>query len=361
MQRFLRAAGRDAKDNANSRAGPQGYGARKRLRKTTHETWSKEVRTLDLRCYAIAFCIATIVTGCDGPQASIAVPGAQRLLQTPVVNGQSLLWVSESSKIDVLTYPQGALIGRYLNVTPAGECADSAGDVLITNWGNADILIFNRGNLGPPFTVNDPGFYVGDCGIDPATGDLAVTNALTSGSKAGSVGVYTNLQGSPKLFTIKNFYTYYFCSYDNSGNLFVVGTDNSSPTTHVEFAELPKGGSRFSLLKVNKTLTSPGGVLWDGSHIVLADPNASVIYQLQISGSQAKVVGTTKFAAPRPVGQFWIVPPKGKQSAILIARPVGGGTYESVSYWKYPAGGKPIKTISGFQGVGGVTVSIAPY
>lgn len=317
--------------------------------------------------FALTIGAFLLFAGCGVSQGSGGVPGAtgsSMQVAPRALRGQNLLYVADPGRgsVDVLTYPQGKSVGAFYNVTPAGECVDSAGDVFVADYQSAEVLIFERGVFGPPVIVNDPGYDAQGCSIDPTTGDLAVTNSSNFSSKAGSVAIYANFSEPPTIYTIPKFYYYDYCGYDNDGNLFVDGIDSKEPLPHIEFAELIKGGSSFSNIKVEKKLTSPGAVQWDGTYIALGDPDAAVLYRLEISGSRAKVVGTTRFKGPKPLGQFWIVPAIGKKGAVLVSRSTAGGTYEDVAYWKYPAGGSAIKTISNdFRAPVGITVSVAPY
>jgi len=294
-----------------------------------------------------------------GASGAIAQQGT-----APAWKRATSLYLSDREWVDVLTYPQGKVVGRFGNLTPAGQCADSTGDVFVTNGGNADILIFQQGYFGPQKALNDPGFYAEQCSVDPTTGNLAVANTTSLGSKAGSVAIYTSFpSGTPTLYTIPKFYYYYYCAYDDEGNLFVDGTGNVGPLPHVMVAELAKGSSTFTIIKVHKKLTSPGSMQWDGKYMALGDPDAGMLYRLQINGSRAQIVSSTKFAGRKPLYQFWLTPVTdlGKyRGKLLIAQECCGGTNQSLGYWKYPAGGRAIQSISGFNGIAGVALSVGP-
>jgi hypothetical protein len=320
-----------------------------------------------LRCL-LGFCAACLLLeGCAVPSATVAPGGPVPDAARPNLRGQNLLYVSGGRFVTILTYPQGRTVGRFPNVEAGGECADSLGDIYVTSA--QSILIFYRGDLGPPTVLNDPGFVASGCAVDPTSGDLAVTNALSTGSQAGSVAVYTSLYTSvynpPKLYTIPKFYLYAYCSYDSNGNLFVDGTDNANPLPHVKFAELAKGNATFSNLRLSKKLTSAGGVQWDGKYIAIGDPVAGMLYQLQVSGLRAKAVSSTKFNSPKPLGQFWIAQATNRigkyRGQVFISTICCGSTYLNIGYWKYPAGGSPIKTIPGFAGPYGLAVSVPSY
>ncbi|HEY2476919.1 MAG TPA: hypothetical protein VGI19_19210 [Candidatus Cybelea sp.] len=318
------------------------------------------------RC-ALSCAVFLMLVGCGGlpsPSMSpISASGAMARGTSPAWKRATSLFISGDVEwVDVLTYPQGKVVGGFGNLAPKGLCADSTGDVFVTNGGNADILIFGRGDLGPPTVLKDPGFYADECAVDPTTGNLAVANAATLESKAGSVAVYTSFpSGTRTLYTIPKFYWYYYCAYDDKGNLFVDGTNNVAPYYPVTLAELAKGSSRFTLIKVHKKLTSPGSMQWDGKYMALGDPDAGKLYRLQINGSRATIVSSTKFPGHKPLGQFWLTPVTalGKyRGKLLISQECCGGSNYRLGYWKYPAGGRPIKSISGFSGIYGVALSV---
>jgi hypothetical protein len=278
--------------------------------------------------------------------------------------GQDLLYVSGGNWVTLLTYPQGRTVGRYVEPFASGECADSIGDVYVAD-GQDGILIFRRGYLGPPTVLSDPGFYANGCATDPASGALAVTNSASTASQAGSVAIYAYGSGTRTLYTIPKFFTYAYCSYDDIGNLFVDGTDDASPVAHVKFAELAKGSNAFSDLRLDQKLRSAGGVQWDGKYIAIGDPDAAVLYRLKVNASHARAVSSTKFNSPKPLGQFWIAretSPIGKyRGKVFISTICCWSTYAGIGYWKYPAGGSPIKTLSGFAGPYGFALSVPSY
>jgi hypothetical protein len=131
-------------------------------------------------------------------------------------------------------------------------------------------------------------------------------------------------------------YYYVFCGYDNEGNLYVDGFNAGSV---FEFAEVPSGGSSFTHITLNQSIGFPGGVQWDGKYVAVGDLDNDIIYQFTISGSAGNKVGSTPLNNGSYVQQFWI------QDKKVIGPSNGNG---SAMFWKYPAGGKPTKTLTGF-------------
>jgi len=127
-----------------------------------------------------------------------------------------------------------------------------------------------------------------------------------------------------------------FLGYDNQGNLFV---DGSSASGQGALAELPKGGNSMMNLMLSQELKKMGSLQWNGGYITV---NGASICRLQISGSEARVVGQTKLdGAYGKWGDFWI------QGDTVIAphfsAPHNG---RQVGFWHYPAGGKAYKVIT---------------
>jgi hypothetical protein len=328
---------------------------------------------MGLERYAFSVCAATLMlAGCGVSQppipagwelqsSAMAAQTSRGARMLPNVKSADLLYVADSAanKVDVLTYPQGALVGSFHTgvATPGGECVDSVGNVYVTNSSDSNILIFYHGSLDPPNTISDPGYYPSDCSFDVPTGTLAVVSGLTSHSGPGSVAIYPNHSYIGKIYKIRGLSLYTYCGYDNKGNLFVDGFDTGSK---VQLAELAKGASRFSRITIDKSVISAGPIKWDGKYLAFGDSSTNSIYRLRIRGSRATIVGSTTFKKNAgPIRAFWIVP--GSKGDTLIAGANSGGTrYLSVKYWAYPKGSS-IKQIHGFVFPYGVAVSLAHH
>lgn len=111
-------------------------------------------------------------------------------------------------------------------------------------------------------------------------------------SSTGNVAVFTGARGSPTIYgaNVEGGY----CGYDDAGNLFVGGLKYQG----YALSELPAGGSTFSVFPIDAPVGTPGQIQWDGTYITWQSSNAQgdqTVSRLAISGSQAKVVGTTHF------------------------------------------------------------------
>lgn len=92
----------------------------------------------------------------------------------PEAKSEDLLYVSTSGGVAVYSYPAAVLVGTLSLLSPAGLCADNAGNVWIT--GNQQIFEYAHGGSQPIATLDDSGYSSKGCAVDPTTGDLAVTN-----------------------------------------------------------------------------------------------------------------------------------------------------------------------------------------
>jgi DNA-binding beta-propeller fold protein YncE len=250
----------------------------------------------------------------------------------------SLLYVSDTATNDVYfyTYPRGKFVGALTGFDyPQGLCADSRGDVFIDDANAHEILEYAHGGQTPIATLLDGTRDPEGCSVDPTTGNLAVTD-----NGPGSVAIYRNARGKPKHYHEPNQYyhlsQYFFCGYDDAGNLFVDGVNYSSSPTF-KFAELPKGGKRLVNLVLDQSIGWPGGVQWDGRYLAVGDANSGIVYQFRISKKHGTLEGTTPLEGSSGVNQFWIAGPR-------IIGPNANGI--NVMLWKYPVGGSPIRVIA---------------
>lgn len=264
---------------------------------------------------------------------SVTIAKPQRTWIDPAAKGEALVYVTNRSTgdINILSYPQGVPVGAISGfVEPEGECVDAAGDVFITDSQTATISVFAHGGVVPIRTLAYPHAQPYDCSIDPATGNLAVTNRLFSRKPHSAVAIYTAGQGLPTTYAHAAFQTLY-CGYDNEGNLYLDGSDHRT-----EVAELPHGGSTIVNVQLDQPIARQGSIQWDGQYVVLASLNPPVAYRVAFSGRSGTIVGSTSLDGTIGLNRVWIEGDK-----IL-----GAGTY--VYTWPYPAGGSPVRRYTGF-------------
>lgn len=271
---------------------------------------------------------------------------------------QDLLYVSVggyANSVDVFTYPQGESVGVLTTPSESqGLCADQKGNVYVTSFFNTssyaegDIFVYAHGGSNPARVLHDGTARPMGCSVDPGTGNLAVTNycSITS-CKNGNVAIFAQAKGTPKEYKDSTFVYYFYCGYDDKGNLFVDGYGNRYG--EFRFAELPKGGTKFTNVSLTAKITEPGGVQWDGKNMTVGDQKGHVY---RIAGTSGKVVGTTTLRgsgknASVGIAQYWI------EGTTLV----GPGTI--VGFWHYPQGGSPYKVFGRDFGGVGAAVSVA--
>lgn len=268
----------------------------------------------------------------------------------------ALLYVSDYDRnaVEIRTYPAGSVAGRLTGIDePEGECADEHGNVWITSDLPTQLVEYPHGGTDRMATLPDTGGYPVGCAVDPATGNLAVTNFSTDGWEAGSgtIAVFKGAKGRAQLYPSSLNFPF-FCAYDASGNLFADGLNGYG---HFQLAELVKGASAFTSIALSGTIYYPGAVAWVGKYLAIGDQlyqdkTASAIYQVSISGSQATIEGTAPLLGAQDVLQFWI--DRGR----VVGPDVEGG---DVGFWTYPKGGEATKTLTDFREPIGAVVSRA--
>lgn len=291
--------------------------------------------------------------------AITAHPDHSRSWMDPDAKKDDLFYISDNGTDDVYIYAYEPGRGKTLVGTltgfssPKGICVDKAGNVFITNQvplrvGPSTVVEYAHGGTHPIATLIDSAYYPYGCSVDPVTGNLAVTNASTSYSYGpGDVAIYPNAKGAPINYLDSDFDQYFFCGYDNKGNLFVDGLSSGSAS---EFAKLPKGSKTLKSITLNQTVQLPGGVQWDGKYVAIGDQIAATIYQFNVSGSVGTKVGITPLNGGNYVRQFWIYGRK-------VIGPDNQGA--NVKFWNYPGGGTATKSINNFKYPIAATVSPA--
>ncbi len=350
---------------------------RVQVRWKRNEEGSECVRLLSLTRRFIGFgAIVAVLTACGGSQGQSAVPspaapGGMLRAQTggspgamqrspsgkhssridPAASGRTLIYAGGDQRSFVFT-TDGKLIGN-ITQTALGTCSDENGDVFFT--GVNSIVEFAHGGTTPIASYAVPGTAY-SCSIDPVTGDLAAVVFCLTGC-GESVVVLTTPGMLPQSYSDSTMPSLLYCAYDNSGNLFVDGYASSQ----FGLAELPAGGNALQNITVDQNIQFAGQIQWDGQYIAVTTTIHPAIEQVQVTGSTATVVGTTELygVGPRST-QSWIYRDK-------IIVPTGNSRARSTNilFWKYPAGGYPVRTITGFIGKGhaevtGVTVSVPP-
>ena len=317
---------------------------------------------MNIHISVLASVVIVALSGCGGGLSPSGVPGsipgATRFepLRSPIApkaRGESLLYASSVNNCDVyvFTYPRGRIV-QTINVCdlgfgPAfGLCTDKAGNIFMDMGAGFSVFEFAHGGTQPIAQLESGTLLPVGCSIDRKTGDLGVA------SVTGSLAVYKNASGDPAIYSLSDIEAFYFCTYDDHGNLFAAGEHSNSSFALVE---LPKGAGALREISVNGTITPGYGLQWDGQHLALGAAQTSsqfVVDRIRVSGRRATVIGTTTLDASAnssvPV-EFWI------QGKTIIQPQAENG---QIGFWNYPAGGEQIRDI-GLPGsmLSGVTVS----
>ncbi|MGC1380686.1 MAG: hypothetical protein WA814_06635 [Candidatus Baltobacteraceae bacterium] len=297
-------------------------------------------------------------------------PNPGRSWMSPdAAKAKDLLYVSniDSDTVNVYSYPENKQVGTLTAdlASPDGICVDKKTDIWVVNnspTGTAPYAVveFKHGGKMPVATLSGVVAAIA-CSVDPTTGNLAVTNYGIDSSGGGSVSIFAHAKGTPKVYMDSQIPHFNFCGYDSKGNLYADGTDASQTEFH--FAELPKGQKTFKNITLKGgSIYYPGMVQWDGKYVAVGDQEAGgasyvdAIYQT--TGAGGKIVHETPLDAGgfEEIIGFWI------QGTTVIGpnalEPQGKYDKGSVGFYKYPAGGKPTKTLQkGFSAPQGSAIS----
>jgi hypothetical protein len=337
-------------------------------RSRNEEQGKMRLRDLSRRAFSVGMAVA-FVAGCGGSQPPIgAGPVAQEALtaqgrpHSASSSGSDLLYVaSPDGDLFMFDYPSGSFVGDF---DPAGVpgirgmCTDTSGNVYVVGWDDLTVIAkFAHGATKPTWTTELSDRYYGNsCAVDPTTGNLAVFgNEYSSEDGPNVVMIFPNGSGSsgtPTYYTIPSTMAYAsFCTYDNAGNLYADPYGYESSDRYV-IAELPQGGSTFSIITPTKRIKL-GPLQWVSGYLVASDHGA--VYRLMISGSHAKIVSETKATGKQ--SSMWI-----QDSDVLAAAYLQ--RKKEVALWNYPQGGKPITIIpqlnKRFIDINSVLVSVEP-
>ena len=322
--------------------------------------------------------IAAMLAGCAGGVAprlnAVSVP-ERSAVEAHLVRGHSwmagdaksldLLYVSDQD-VSVFSYPGGKPEGELTSSRiAAGLCSDAKGDVFIVYDGTQDIVEYRHGGTSPINAVSDTGYSPIGCAVDPTTGNLAVSNSCRlSGNECvgdGNVGIYRHAKGVPTYYSDDSWIrSFWFCGYDDAGNLFDDGMYNATGNFTFRFAELPRGKSVFTNITLDRLVYSPGGVQWDGKYVAVGDAKAggqfaSSIHRVRVKGTTGTVVDTMGLQDAETVHQFWIHGTK-----VVGPNFTTPWWRSNVLIWHYPTGGPPVKSIRGnLRQPYAVTVSFA--
>jgi hypothetical protein len=289
-------------------------------------------------------------------------------------NIKKLLYVSDAATDDVFVYnyDSGEEVGKLTGFDdPGAQCVDKMGNVYIATESGLNIY-------------SHAGHFIGIEGYGPMTG--------CAFSRKQS-GVNYPYQGGPgviciphprRKMTLCNYdeaacYTMWPGGFDSDGPYVVEGETDGVVSICAtggghQSIKAALGEDALAVLSFNGTIYAPGSVMWDGKYLALTDQEAggayqTGIYQATLSRATLTSQGETILSDPCDSGltdviQPFIVGAKNTPNTKMQGTVVVGGNAfcpGTFDYWKYPAGGDPIKTLpSAPQEPVGQSVSIAP-
>lgn len=367
------------------------------------------MKSLNLGRYVLASCMAAaLLAGCGGSQPPLGAAGVMvhsRTIATHAARGKSWMLPEMTGEPDqatndatvlgssrimsgaksnkllyvagwpnypngtayVYTYPQGKLVATFtLLGLPFGACSDSSGHVFILIYKSSSSTIYEyaHGGTTPIATLSYPGLAQG-CNVNATTGDLAVSGAELG--YGGTLAIYPNATGQPKLYYTKTYDRLLACAYDSKGKLYIVAW-NGYWADQAQLLRLSDDSSSFEVINLKPIIyfAEPlwPSVQWDGKHIAVTSGKfrqAMIVYRLSILGTAATVVGSTTLTSKKDrfTGGTWI------QNNTIVGTGYDQHCYEDAFVWSYPGGAMPKRTINRLGGlpcpqIAAATVSLAP-
>ena len=295
-------------------------------------TFARYALSISATAASLAGCAAASQSSLDAPrttQASTAVgPDARNLLYVAI----------GSLSVQVFTYPRGKSIGSlgvggYL-------CSDRFGKVFVTGAeGISYVWVFPHGSGRPIATLYNPQ-SPGGCSVDESSENVAVAD---SDSSAMVIFPYNRKRGwsLAHQYNDPNMRASLDCAYDPEGNLFLDGYSTSGSFILVE---LPKGGSTFTAITLDRIIHSPGSLQWDRNDLVVEDAgvsrsSAAVIYRFAIDGHYGHKVSASTLTDSEGNAQFLI-------HGSTVIGPLSYNSAEGIGFWRFPSGGAPVRTIT---------------
>jgi len=262
------------------------------------------------------------------------------------------VYIADSGEdaVDVYAFAKGK-IGKEVGSTtsgisePQGACSNGKKSVGVTNTGESEVLIFTAPKTTSSSSVSDSGYYPVGCAYDKS-GDIAVSNIESTSGGNGNIQVFKGGKGSPTDLTCPNVTRFFFLSYDKAGDIYADGEDESGAFA---MCVVPAGDSSGEAVTLSSSPGFPGGVQVVGSTVNVTDQDNPVIDQYSFSGTTGTLTGSISLGGDvDDANGSWI---SGK---FLVASSYGTGTVYS---YKYPAGGNPLSSVSGFAAPQGVAIA----
>lgn len=312
------------------------------------------------RCVVVLAAILA-AAGCASARPFIAPNFAA---SQPAVTGDLIYaTASDGKSIDIFSYPEGKLVLKFAppegTIALAGLCSNKAGDVWVTALSKpvtksaiieGHVYLYARGANRILKTLTFERSRPFGCSVDPASGTLAVSTVSAASGGTSTLETFTPGSYGGRSYYSSNIDNYYYCAYDDGGNLFVSGQGTG---TEMYLDELPKGAQGLSELKLDRyvSVSGMGQLQWSGGNLTLEDLTAGAIYRLRKSRSSVAFVGKTALTGWTGSGLSVI-----EGTTVMVPSGVSG---TSIGFWKYPSGGQKMKSVASPNGLFALTVSNA--
>jgi hypothetical protein len=329
---------------------------------------------------ALAVVAAAVFSGC-GSQLPITGAGGALPQSTMIAKrhehkgswmlkeaaSDTLVYVSETGEYNnpgvyVYSYPQGKQVGflqEFSGGPYQGVCADTHGNVWVLAWdtnGQAFYMEYAHGGTNPIQDIISSGEPAG-CSVDPKTGNLAIANYMDFNvGRRGDIAIYKPGSQTPVDYYDTSISYYYWCAYDDNGNLYADGNTNYLNV-------LAKKSNQLQHVYFSKQIV-PGSLQWNDGALQVALVGGAKgpvhVDTVTVKGSGAHITRAMNLQTNPSWGnylnvQFWI---QGK--IITGVGPGAGGPVRALYFWPYPAGGKPSKTIAAPDNGNFFGVAISP-
>lgn len=312
--------------------------------------------------------LMALVAGCAGVQPPIEPPAAPARTTTHALRHGVTPWMAADAKtkdllyvtngtVDVYSYPQGELEGQLTGFSyPLGDCTDTAGNVYIIDYDENTVVEYAHGGTAPIQTLAVPGSGPVSCSVDPKTGDLAVTTVGNASGVGANLAIYRKARGRAKTYTYRPILGYSYCTYDDSGDLFVDGAPAHGYGYDYELAELSRGAKSLRAVSLAGGISWDAALQWNGHYLAVGQPIRPNISRYAISAGYGKFVGSTSLTSAYNAIQFIIA---GKKA--IVTNQYFYDIYifrYDVLVFNYPAGGSQTQEImSSSVGVDSVALS----
>lgn len=318
-------------------------------------------------------CVApAMLAACGGSQAPMSWPGPMlRAVASAVYADTGMSWMAVDSKrikrllyvsaqegnVYVYNFDTGTEVGNLTDIpgNPKGQCVDKRGNIWITAaYGyNGSVTEYPHGATHALQSLSTQGSPIG-CAIDPTTGNLAVVTSTTE-DYSGSILIFDTKSGNHATYSNGDCLDMGTPGYDDEGNLYVEGRSSSWRG----ICELPERAHKLVTRSTNVNGVAQQGVMWDGKYLTLTvvppyRAHLTAIYRVMSKGASGKLVavgetflhdracGGISIAQPFIVGKK-NTPANEEQGTVVVG---GNGACKSrFDFWRYPAGGKPLREL----------------